>query len=276
MKLIEPSVKILINKDNNAHIAKCARICYAADTNNDTALINNLKLNGHLSMFRHGTNYYEIPTHLLKGNTFDILVHNILIPTVLEPVKSYLYCAVNYQVYLENKSFWDEFVDCLLTDEQIRNIPIAFENIYRYTFDVITQISTSRELNRVSPNNIAEQSTRYCNYSKLKFDREIKICRPHWLDDEPSTSKLIVTTWNFAENTYMRLIEYGMKPQDARGVLPLDTATECAYTYSIEEWRHIIDLRYYGTNGTPHPNAKIIANLIRKKLIEDGQKFREG
>jgi thymidylate synthase ThyX len=31
----------------------------------------------------------------------------------------------------------------------------------RYTFCVDTQISTSRELNRVSPNSIAEKSTRY-------------------------------------------------------------------------------------------------------------------
>lgn len=35
--------------------------------------------------------------------------------------------------------------------------------------------------------------------------------------------------------------------QDARGKLPLDTATRCIYTYSVREWRHIIDLRYYGT-----------------------------
>lgn len=49
----------------------------------------------------------------------------------------------------------------------------------------------------------------------------------------------------------------------------------CFYTYSIREWRHIIDLRYYGTTGTPHPNAKIIAGMIRDNLMELGYDFRD-
>ena len=64
-----------------------------------------------------------------------------------------------------------------------------------------------------------------------------------------------------------------MLPQDARGILPIDTATVCAYTYTISEWRNIIDLRYYGTTGAPHPNAKIIAGMIREKLIDAGHEF---
>ena len=60
---------------------------------------------------------------------------------------------------------------------------------------------------------------------------------------------------------YKYLVEAGLHRQDARGVLPLDTATICIYTYSIKEWRHILDLRYYGTTGEPHPNAKIIAGI---------------
>lgn len=46
------------------------------------------------------------------------------------------------------------------------------------------------------------------------------------------------------------------------------------YTYSINEWRAILDLRYYGTTGAPHPNAKIIAGMIRQELIELGYDFR--
>lgn len=54
----------------------------------------------------------------------------------------------------------------------------------------------------------------------------------------------------------------------------LVTATKCIYTYSINEWRAILDLRYYGTTGAPHPNAKIIAGMIRQELIELGYDFR--
>lgn len=50
----------------------------------------------------------------------------------------------------------------------------------RYTFCVDTQISTSRELNRVSPNSIAEKSTRYVY-------EDGSICRPHWMTDEIAT-----------------------------------------------------------------------------------------
>jgi thymidylate synthase ThyX len=74
---------------------------------------------------------------------------------------------------------------------------------------------------------------------------------------------------------YNKLLDMGLLPQDARGKLPIDTATKCVYTYTIDEWRAIIDLRYYGTTGKPHPNAKIIAGLIRDKLIELGHEFRD-
>lgn len=58
------------------------------------------------------------------------------------------------------------------------------------------------------------------------------------------------------------------------GNLPIDTATRCVYTYSILEWRAILDLRYYGTTGKPHPNAYIIASMIRDELMELGYDFR--
>ena len=57
-----------------------------------------------------------------------------------------------------------------------------------------------------------------------------------------------------------------MKPEDARGLLPLDVATKCIYTYRLEEWRHFMDLRLLGKTGKPHPNAAIIANKIFKIL----------
>ena len=65
-----------------------------------------------------------------------------------------------------------------------------------------------------------------------------------------------------------------MHRQDARGVLPIDTATKCAYTYSIDEWRAIINLRYQGTTGTPHPNSKIVAGMIREQLMDLGYVFK--
>ena len=70
-------------------------------------------------------------------------------------------------------------------------------------------------------------------------------------------------------------VELWQQGDDARGVLPLDTATKCVYTYSIDEWRNIINLRYYDTTGAAHPNAKIITDMIRNNLMELGYDFRD-
>ena len=71
---------------------------------------------------------------------------------------------------------------------------------------------------------------------------------------------------NQAELCYRYMIDDGMKPEDARGVLPLDTATKVIYTYSVQEWKHIIDLRYYDTTGRPHPNAKLVIGMVREQI----------
>lgn len=145
-------------------------------------------------------------------------------------------------------------------------------------------------MNRVSPNSIAEKSTRYVY-------EDGSICRPHWLNgyyickdivgrydiykdgkrDTDINHKVLtyIESCDFSFAKYKYLVEAGLHRQDARGVLPFDTATRCIYTYSIDEWRHIIDLRYYGTTGTPHPNAKIIASMIRNNLMELGYDFRD-
>ena len=85
---------------------------------------------------------------------------------------------------------------------------------------------------------------------------------------------IYIESCNNSFNKYRLLVNKGMHRQDARGVLPLDTATVCIYTYSIEEWRHIIDLRYYGTTGKPHHNAKIIAGMIKDNLETCGYDFK--
>lgn len=142
--------------------------------------------------------------------------------------------------------------------------------IFRLTFCITTQISTSRELNRVSPNNIAERSTRYCSSKD-----GLEICKPWWLLEDEKDGPINITNRSLAyvnacekaEHIYRLLLdEEDMKPEDARGVLPLDTATKVIYTYSVEKWRDILDLRYYGRTGRPHPNAKLVMGMVRDQI----------
>ena len=78
------------------------------------------------------------------------------------------------------------------------------------------------------------------------------------IDDMTSASTVYLDSCNDSFKRYKFLIENGMHRQDARGVLPLDTATRCVYTYSVDEWFEIIRKRVYNTTGKSHPNATII------------------
>ena len=69
-----------------------------------------------------------------------------------------------------------------------------------------------------------------------------------------------------AERAYKALIDEGMKPEDARGILPLDTATKVIYTYSIREWQHVLDLRLYDKTGIAHPNVHVVMGMVKDQI----------
>lgn len=286
MKIIEPKVELWQQGDDSkAHVARCARVCYGRETGNDEATIKRLINDEHWSMFRHGT-YYIIAND--SDKTLETIVINYAntIGFSYHYEKHVYYITVNGNWVLDHKTQFGYLSKYIVPIEDFRNTEIGF-HMMRYTFCVDTQISTSRELNRVSPNSIAEKSTRYVY-------EDGSICRPHWMTDyhisQTFNGKYLCYKDGIEDNgnildfiqgcdeqfrRYKRLINNGMHRQDARGVLPLDTATRCVYTYSINEWRHIIDLRYYGTTGKPHENAKIIASMIRNNLMELGYDFRD-
>ena len=289
MKIIEPNVGLWIPTNNISHVARCARICYRKETGNDAAIYGSLERRNHLSMYRHETYYSAVPV-ISK----DSLIYQALSGYRYNPYikyityKDYCYIVTNGNFLRDIKNINPLLFDLIcryqITSEEAEQIEPVWKHFMRYTFCVVTQISTSRELNRVSPNNIAEQSTRYVY-------EDGTICRPHWMSDEEVNylnNEPIFEEWrdshkkasifrdscNDSFNKYKILVDIGMHRQDARGVLPIDTATKCAYTYSVDEWRAIIDLRYYGTTGKPHPNCVIISKLIKENLEKLGYDFR--
>ena len=322
MRIVKPSVKLIEQQNVYKHIAYCAKVCYATEKITDDVLfVKKLINSGHKSMLRHASIYFIItPYSVPEKSVEDIRFVNRYKDNAYSYVKEELqgsfvtyYITTNMQVIYDNDWYEDLLRAENFEPNDVNSVYSVFEtgfNNMRYSFEVITQISTSRELNRVSPNNIAEQSTRYCNFSNDKFGNEITICQPHWFDIpgndvsykyshphhyftiDGETHPYDNTTINMnkegynpshvtgyllsclqAEQLYLDLTNNGILAQDTRGILPLDAMTKCIYTYTINEWRHIIDLRYYGTTGTPHPNAKIIAGMIREELMELGYDF---
>lgn len=286
MKIIEPSVELWLQENAKAHVARCARVCYGRESGNDDATIKRLIDSKHWSMFRHESVYAIISADKVLSLWHDVMSHYVHCPYIdLIRFNDNFYIATNGNFLLDieesNPVLYKWLTEYRVDALTFSNVHPLVSNLMRYTFKVVTQISTSRELNRVSPNNIAERSTRYVYENG-------SICRPCWMDkkeaNEFNNNHLAGMTTigrNYVNSciqsfgAYKDLIEInGMHRQDARGVLPIDTATICAYTYSIKEWRAIIDLRYYGTTGKPHSNTKIIAGMIRDELIELGYEFR--
>jgi thymidylate synthase ThyX len=275
MKIIEPKVELWQQgNDAKAHVARCARVCYGRTSGNDEATIKRLINDEHWSMFRHGT-YYIIAND--SDKTLETIVINYAntIGFSYHYEKHVYYITVNGNWVLDHKTPFGHLSKYIVPIEDFCNTEIGF-HMMRYTFCVDTQISTSRELNRVSPNNIAEKSTRYVY-------EDGNICRPYWMTDEEVdylNNEPIFEEWcnshkkasiyrdscNDSFNKYKLLVDIGMHRQDARGVLPLDTATRCVYTYSIDEWFDIIGKRVYHTTGKAHPNATIICKLIEQEL----------
>lgn len=111
-----------------------------------------------------------------------------------------------------------------------------------------------------------QESSRYCNYSKDKFYNEIKVIEPEELLPRSSTDYNIwwVSCKN-AEESYMAMISNGVKPEIARSVLPLSTATEIIMTANIREWRNVLKLRS-SHNVRAHPQMRSICDRLLEEL----------
>ena len=292
MKFTEPQVEWWQQTSLAQHIARVGRICYKAKgkqpeegmteeevkafiQERDEERCKGLWKSGHRSMFRHGTAYFFMPNE--KGFPNHIWAYLNASPYIDYATKNHkVWISTNMQFLLEHDNMMDALDPYGVSEDEFIEKAQKYEceeafTLIRMTMVVTTQISTSRELNRTSPNSIAEQSTRYCNLEKKGG---VQITRPHWHDGGTRWQRMVYGfVCRVCEWGYNRLLKSGLKPQDARGLLPLDTYTVVAYTYTLAEWSHILDLRYHGTTGTPHPNAKIIGGKIRNIIIERMSKY---
>lgn len=287
MKFTEPQVEWWKQTSIVQHIARVGRICYKAKgkqpeegltedevktfiQKRDEERCKGFWESGHRSMYRHGTCYFFLPNE--KGFPNHIWAYLNASPYIDYATKNHkVWISTNMQFLLEHKNMMDALIPYDVSEDEFIEKAQKYEcegafTLIRMTMVVTTQISTSRELNRTSPNSIAEQSTRYCNLEKKGG---VQIARPHWYDGGTRWQRMVYgLVCRVCEWGYNRLLQSGLKPQDARGVLPLDTYTVVAYTYTLAEWSHILDLRYHETTGKAHPNAKIIGEKIRDIIIE--------
>ena len=130
------------------------------------------------------------------------------------------------------------------------------------TVRFITSRSVTHQLVRHRLCAFSQESQRYCNYSKGKFDNEISFIPPVDLsEDEYPLWKM---TCEKDEQEYMRAIASGRTPESARAILPNCTKTEIVMTTNYREWRHILKER---TSKYADPNTKDLMKRLLAQLV---------
>lgn len=287
------------------HVERIARTSYKSEDKitEDSAkkMVDTLIKNKHLACLEHGTIYLryvydfngdpELPIDDYKSNPYSRVTSKWIDNDKLE-----YYITTNARVIIENG--WE-------SDLQYMCEPTEY-HAKRYTVKFITSIGIGREFTRHRKFSFMQESTRYVNYSKDKFGSEITYIIPQWIYDiqserashiNPLThesqeylmdlrgmeliDELIcvdrsVSAWYeclaHMEIDYMYLIStdegYKLKPQEARGILPLDTKSELIMTGFIEDWIHFFRLRsHIAATGKPHPDAQILADSLMDEFI---------
>ena len=274
MQLIKSSFEILEQAPGiqgvKKQIERAGRTCYKSeDKITDTSceeFVNRMVNSGHGAMLEHGTVYLKIPYKYIDVSC------NLDIPIMEDSVAKYTenkysncttinhiaYITTNYRVLVENGWLDDLQYQCEPTEHHEKRITVKF----------ILPISISREFIRHRTASFAEQSTRYCNYSKSKFGEELTFITPYWYDNVDSyTKNEFDRGLQYAEGYYMFMVDKGMKPQEAREILPLCTKTELIMTCFALDWLHFFQLRCH---STAHPQARELAIPLKEEFIKKG------
>lgn len=111
----------------------------------------------------------------------------------------------------------------------------------------------SHEIVRHRIASYAQESTRYCNYNKDKFNKEIRVIYPIFWTEDSECYKVWKDACEYAEKAYLKLIELGAKAEQARSVLPTSLKTELNVKMNLREWRYFFTLR---TTPMAHPQMR--------------------
>lgn len=123
------------------------------------------------------------------------------------------------------------------------------------TVHFVTDRGVTHELVRHRLSSFTQESTRYCNYGKDKFDNQVSFIEPFFYVGRDNLYEMWHEHCEEAEQSYLKMLEAGAKPQEARSVLPNSLKTEIVVTANAREWRHIMNLR---TARDAHPQIRQI------------------
>lgn len=131
------------------------------------------------------------------------------------------------------------------------------------TVRFICDRGVSHEIVRHRVASYAQESTRYCNYSKDKFGNEITVIRPCYFYEDTENYRIWKASCEAAEKAYFALLDSDASPQEARSVLPTSLKTEIVMTANLREWRHFFRLR---TSEAAHPQMRELTIPLLREL----------
>lgn len=318
MRLIKPSFEILEQKPGLdgllQHIERCGRTCYKSEDKiteeSAPKFVDMLVKRGHTAMVEHGTVYLKYSITLEGSMNMANKYYFNKYSTVTignEPLcggepqeykdkfngHTCAYITTNYRVLLQNDWLDDLKYQCEPTEHHVKRITVKF------TCDR----GVSHEFVRHRVFSFAQESTRYCNYSKDKFGKECTFIIPCWLDipegeawfhdginyrvganeedifgesvnprawtrnsswKEVDTYLMVLET---AEERYFDLLSQGWIAQQARAVLPNSLKTELIMTGTIAQWEGFFKLR---DANDAHPQARELAAPLHEEFIRRG------
>ena len=284
MRLINQSYEICNQTDFSIsgiykHIEKCTRVAYKSEDKitEDSAIsfVNKLLNMKHFAPMEFGTIHFKMPITLLKTFAEDLMYHNLY-------NMEWLKCkaADNYAYFTTNYRHWLVMIDKV---DYLKDYFTEEDNEYypkRYTVKLITSRIVSHEVVRHRTMSFIQESQRFVNYSKAKFNNEVTFIKPCWMDDTLiekalKTHPLIVDLKPeilFVENSlnseqdYLDLLKLGYKPQQARVVLPNSTKTELYMCGFKEAWEHFFELR---DNKIVDPQMYDLAHPMHQEFINN-------
>lgn len=299
MKLIKQSFEILEQKDFTIKgikqfIERCARVSYKSeDRMTDTSyekFVNMLESRGHDRPLEFGTVHLKM---ILPD--FQAFIHSLLTIGMLNNIwikhaykGDVIYITTNYRYYLDIIKYFPN-VKKYLTEEDNEYYP------KRYTVHMILDRGVMDEFRtHVGLSHLAE-STRYCNYSKDKFNNEVTFVIPSWMDfpeisidlgnydktsvrskdgnvhiidtKPPYVEGDFIRSLCEAESNYLSIVRNGWTPQQARSVLPLGIKSELISCGFEDAWKNFF---YRRDAKDAHPMAREIAKPMHKEFIERG------
>jgi thymidylate synthase (FAD) len=292
MKLIKPSWKILEQESGIDGIYKAieraGRTCYKSEDkiteNSAKPFVDRMVKSGHGAMLEHGTVYLKVVGDERMSEKYQ---NNPYSRVILRYPKGDIpnihcipthYITTNFRVLIEKGWLNDLKFVCEPTGHHEKRITVRF----------ICDRGVSHEFVRHRVFSFAQESTRYCNYSKDKFGNELTFIEPCWLEDYNYEGNTyyngFLVALRAAEANYLNLLKQwedkipdkryktGFRnnpwtPQQARAVLPNALKTELVMTGFINDWKHFFELR---CAPNAHPSAKELAIPLSEEFVKKG------